>query len=38
MSPKNRGGLPSGIVRDAIIAEALVVLLIFFLQKTPSIV
>jgi len=38
MSRKNRGGLPGGIVRDAVIAEALVVLLVFFLQKTSSIV
>jgi len=38
MSRKNRGGLPGGIVRDTVIAEALAVLLVFFLQKTSSIV
>lgn len=38
MSRKNKDGLPEGIVRDAVIAEALAVLLVFFLQKTPSIV
>jgi hypothetical protein len=38
MSPKIKRGLPGGIIRDAGIAEALAVLLIFFLQKTPSIV
>jgi hypothetical protein len=38
MSGKNRPGLPGGIVRDTIVAEALALLLIFFLQKTPSIV
>jgi hypothetical protein len=38
MNAKNRRGLPGGIVRDAIGAEALAVLLVFFLQKTPIIV
>jgi hypothetical protein len=38
MSLKNKSGLANGIARDAVIAEALALLLIFFLQKTPSIV
>jgi hypothetical protein len=38
MTEKNSRGLPAGIVRDTVIAEALALLLIFFLQKTPSIV
>ena len=38
MSRKNRGGLPGVIVRDAVIAEALALLLVFFLQRTLSIV
>ena len=35
---KNRGSLASGIVRDAVGAEALALLLIFFLQKASTIV
>jgi hypothetical protein len=38
MSEKSKQGLPDGIVRDTVGAEALALLLIFFLQKTPSIV
>jgi hypothetical protein len=38
MSGTSRRGLPGGIVRDTVVAEALALLLIFFLQKTPSIV
>ena len=38
MKAKNKRSLPGVIVRDAASAEALAVLLIFFLQKTPSIV
>jgi hypothetical protein len=38
MKAKNKRGLAGGIVRDAACMEALAVLLIFFLQKTPSIV
>jgi hypothetical protein len=38
VSGKSRRGLPGGIVRATVAAEALALLLIFFLQKTPSIV
>jgi hypothetical protein len=38
MSEKSRRGLPGRVARDTVVAEALALLLIFFLQKTPSIV
>jgi len=38
MNPGSRGNLPGRAVRTAAGAEILAVLLIFFLQKVPSIV
>ena len=38
MSLKNKSGLANGIARDAVIAEALALLLIFFLQIASIIV
>jgi len=38
MNPESKGNLPGHAVRTAAGAEILAVLLIFFLQKAPSIV
>jgi hypothetical protein len=38
MNPESKGNLPGDAVRAAAGVEILAVLLIFFLQKTPSIV